>query len=242
MTVRELLAKSFRTIHVLGAGDPMADDEAADAFDLLNGVIEQASIDKMLTYYQTDLIIPLVGNQVSYTIGPASTTPDVVAVRPVEVLAGFARRGSIDLPMFMGSKQDYNTISKKDITIAAWEMMAYYEPQFPKGILYLFPVPLDSLTTVYLTVSNQIAPFTSLDDVVSLPPGYRMWLQYKTAFRLAPEYGMSFTVDMVSNLLDAESAVRRNNIKPMPVAGTGLSSLTKQPSGAYNVYSDTTRR
>ena len=241
MTVRDLLAKAFRTIHVLGAGEAMADDEASDALDILNGIIEQANIDKLLSTYQTDLVIPLVGNKTSYTIGPASSTPDVTATRPVEILSAFARRGTIDLPIFVGTKQDYNLISKKDITIAAWEMMLYYEAQFPKGLLYLFPVPLDTLTTVYLTVNNAVAPFATLDDVVSFPPGYRMWLQYKAASRLAPEYGMPMGVDNISNLLDAESALKRNNIKPMPVAGTGLTSLSKQPSGAYNIYSDSTR-
>lgn len=242
MTVRDLLTKSFKTIRVLGDGEPMTDSEATDALDICNGVIEQSNIDKLMTLYQTDLLIPLVANQVSYTIGPASSSPDVIATRPVEVLSAFARRGNIDLPIFVGSKQDYNLVSKKDITIAAWEMMVYYEAQFPKGLLYLFPVPLDTLTTVYLTVTNQTAPFETLDDTVSFPPGYRMWLQYKTSMRLAPEYGKTFTTDMMANLLDAESALKRNNIKSMPVAGTGLTGLTKQPSAAYNVYSDTTRK
>lgn len=242
MTVRDLLVKSMKTIHVLAAGEAMTDEEATDAFDVLNGVIEQSNIDKLTSYYQTDLVIPLVSNQVSYTIGPASSSPDVTATRPVEILSAFARRGNIDLPIFVGSKQDYNLVSKKDITIAAWEMMCYYEAQFPKGRLYLFPVPLDTLTTVYLTVNNAIAPFVTLDDLVSFPPGYRTWLQYKTAMRLAPEYGMTFTDDMKFNLTDAESSLKRNNSKSMPVSGTGLTGLTKQPSAAYNIYSDTTRK
>lgn len=241
MTVRDLLEKSFRTIHVLGVGESMATDEAADALDVLNGVLEQANIDKLMGSYQTDLLIPLVASQGSYTIGPSTSSPNVIATRPVEILNGFSRRGTIDLPLFIGAKQDYNQITKKDIGIAGWEMMVYYEAQFPKGVLYVYPVPLDALTTIYLTVMTAIAPFATLDDTVSMPPGYRVWLQYKTAMRLAPEYGMTFTTDMLSNLLDAESALKRNNIKPMPVARTGLSDLSKISSGAYNIYSDTSK-
>lgn len=241
MTVRDLLEKSFRTIHVLGVGESMATDEAADALDVLNGVLEQANIDKLMGSYQTDLLIPLVANQGSYTIGPSTSSPNVIATRPVEILNGFSRRGTIDLPLFIGSKQDYNQITKKDLGIAGWEMMVYYEAQFPKGVLSVYPVPLDTLTTIYLTVMTAIAPFSTLDDTVSMPPGYRVWLQYKTAMRLAPEYGMTFTTDMLSNLLDAESALKRNNIKPMPVARTGLSDLSKISSGAYNIYSDSSK-
>lgn len=241
MTVRDLLVKSFRTIHVLGAGESMADDEAADALDDLNGVLEQANNDKLMGNYQTDLLIPMVSNQSSYTIGPASSSPNVTATRPVQILDGFSRRGNIDLPVFVGTKQDYNDVTNKNISIAGWESMVYYEAQFPKAVLYVYPVPLDTLTTIYLTVINPIAAFTTLDDVVSMPPGYRVWLQYKTAMRLAPQYGMSFTVDMVSNLLDAESSLKRNNIKPMPVAKVGLSGLSQPSSGAYDIYSDVTK-
>lgn len=241
MTVRDLLVKSFRTIHVLGAGESMANDEATDALDDLNGVLEQANNDKLMGNYQTDLLIPLVSNQTSYTIGPASSTPNVIATRPVEILGGFSRRGNVDLPVFVGTKQDYNQVTQKNIGIAGWESMVYYEAQFPAALLYVYPVPLDTLTTIYLTVMNPIAPFVTLDDVVSMPPGYRVWLQYKTAMRLAPQYGMSFTVDMVNNLLDAESSLKRNNIKPMPIAKVGLSGISKAASGAYNVYTDTSK-
>jgi len=240
-TVRDLLTKAFRTIHVLGAGESMNDDEATDALDILNGVVEQANIDKLMGSYQTDLVVPLVSNKLSYTIGPEGSTPDVIATRPVEILSGFSRRSTIDLPVFVGSKQDYNQITKKDVGVAGWEMLVYYEARWPSGVLYVYPTPLDALTTIYLTVMNDVAAFTSLDDLVSMPPGYRVWLQYKTAMQLAPEYGMTFTVDMISNLLDAESSLKRNNIKPMPVAKTGLSALSQMSSGAYNVYTDTTK-
>ena len=241
MTVRDLLEKVFRTIHVLGAGEAMSADESSDAFDALNGVIEQANIDKLMSPYRTNLIVPMDSSQTSYTIGPASTTPNVVATRPVEILSAFSRRSSIDLGVTVGTKLDYDRIAKKDITIAGWESMVYYEATFPKGTLYVYPVPQDTLTSIYLTVLNDVAAFSTLDDTVSMPPGYRVWLQYKTAMRLAPEYGMPFTVDMVSNLLDAESALKRNNVKPLPVAQTGLSGLTKDHSGSYNIYSDTSK-
>lgn len=240
-TVRDLLEKSFRTIHVLGAGESMTDDEATDAFDILNGVLEQANIDKLMGSYQTDLVVPMQSSKSSYTIGPSNTTPDVIAARPVEILSGFSRRSTIDLPLFIGAKEDYNQITKKDIPIAGWEMMVYYEATFPKGTLYVYPVPLDTATTIYLTVMTAIAAFATLDDIIAMPPGYRVWLQYKTAMRLAPEYGMTFTTDMISNFLDAESALKRNNIKPMPVSRTGLSELSRPRSGAYEIYSDTSK-
>lgn len=238
MTVRDLLEKSFRTIHVLGDGESMAASEASDALDDLNAVVEQANNDKLLGNYKTNLIVPLVGGQTSYTIGPASSSPNVTADRPVEILSGFSRRANVDLPLFIGAKEDYDRITQKTVSIAGWETMVYYEAQFPKAVLFVYPVPQDTLTSIYLTVMNQVAMFSTLDDTVSVPPGYRMWLQYKTAMRLAPQYGQTFTTDMIDNLLDIEGSLKRNNIKPMPVAQTGLAGLSRTPSGAYDVYSD----
>ncbi|NJN35962.1 MAG: hypothetical protein HC794_01575 [Nitrospiraceae bacterium] len=141
----------------------------------------------------------------------------------------------------MGAKQDYDAIVRKDISTATWESLVYYEATFPKGTIYIYPVPADTLTTIYLTVMNDLAGFTTLDDVVSLPPGYRVWLQYKLGMRMAPEYGKTFTADMGANMLDVEGALRRNNIKPMPVAESGLSGLSSPRSGAYDIYSDRSR-
>ncbi|NJN35963.1 MAG: hypothetical protein HC794_01580 [Nitrospiraceae bacterium] len=104
MTVRDLIEKSFRTIKVLGAGEHLNDDESTDALDALNGIIEQANLDKLMGTYQTTLTIPLVGGQSSYTIGPASSTPHVTAVRPIEILSGYSRRASNGCPAVRGSQ------------------------------------------------------------------------------------------------------------------------------------------
>lgn len=234
MDVRGLITKSLRTIHVLGSDEYPAADDALDALDILNGIIEQANIDKLLGYYQTTVSFPMVVDKSVYTIGPASSTPDITATRPVEVLSAFSRRNNIDHPIGVGSRQDYNDFAMKSAGVAGWEWFLYYEPSFPKASIYLYPVPKDTLTTVFITVMAEVVSYTTIDDVVSLPPGYRTWLQYKAAERLAPEYGFEFTDAMRSILMEAEAAIMRNNIKPMPVITTDVPKST----GKYNIYSD----
>lgn len=239
MTVRDLLTKAFRFVKILGADEPMAADEAGDALITLNEVIEQANIDKLLAYYLTSITFPTVAEQLAYTVGPASTTPDVVAPRPVEIIDGFSRRDGSDYPLFIASKEDYNYIQRKDIGIAGWEQSVYYEATWPKGTFYLYPKPTDALTTVNLSVMADIPAFAALSDAVSLPPGYGFWLRAKTGERLAAEYGHPFTMAMSKLLLEAEVSIKKNNLKPMPVARTGLSGLTG--SGRYDINSDRVR-
>jgi hypothetical protein len=239
MTVRDLIEKAFKTIKVLGASEHLDSEEIADAFDALNGIIEQVSIDKLMGSYQTQVTVPMVSDQFIYTIGPVSSSPHVTAPRPVEILSGFSRRSGTDTPLTVGAKQDYDSIAKKDVKVAAWIQFVYYEAAFPKGSIYVYPVPADTLTTVYLTVMNELVSFATIDDVVSLPPGYRVWLQYKLGQRMAPEYGMVFTEAMSFNLLEVEETLKKNNIKPLPMISAGIPNGGS--GGAYNVHSDRSR-
>ena len=241
MTVRDLLTKAFRFIRVLGVGEAMASDEADDALITLNSVIEQANIDKTLAYYQTSIVFTTIAAKVSYTIGPASTTPDVVAPRPVEILSGYSRRSNVDYPLFVGSKQDYDRIQYKNIQVAGWEKTIYYEAAWPKGTVYLYQVPQDTSTELHLATMAEVPVYSTLDDVVSLPPGYSFWLQCATGKRLAPEYGMPFTTDMAAVFEDVQASIKRNNLKPTPIALTGLSGLTSRNPG-YNILTDGTNR
>ena len=239
-TARDVITRAFRFIHVLGASETLTTDEAGEALDVLNGIIEQANVEKLLGYYKTEIVFPCVGNQAAYTIGPASTTPHVTAPRPVEILSGYSRRGSIDLPIFIANKEDYDSVRQKNVGIAGWQQMAYYEPTWPKGTITFYQVPIDTLTEIHLTVMAEIAAFATLDSAVSFPPTYTFWMIYKLGERLSPEYGMEFTQKMQDILTDTVAALKRNNVKPMPVAGTGLSGLSS--GGKYNVYSDNSRK
>lgn len=236
-TVRDVINRAFRVIHVLGAGESLTTDESSDALVVLNEIIEQTTIDKLLGYYKIEVTFPSVQSQSVYTIGPASSSPHVTSPRPVEILSAFSRRLSQDVPMQVLNKQDYDNINMKSLGIAGWFQGVYYEPTWPKGTMTFYMVPLDTLTEIHITASAEIPQFATLDDSVSLPPGYKPWMTYKLAERLSPEYGMEFTQKMQDILTEAESAVKRNNIKPMPIATTGLSRLSGD-GGKYNVYGD----
>ena len=241
MTVRDLITKAFVTSRILGVGEPLPTDEATDALDLLNGILEQGNLDKLLSYYETEIVFTLTANKLSYTIGPASAAPDVTAVRPVEILSAFSRRNSIDLPMRVShQKADYDQIRLKSLTVSGWEEFVYYQASFPAGVCYFYMRPNDGLTEAHLTVKADLTAFASLDDTVSMPPGYRTWLQYKLAQRLSPEHGLTFPDGLQAILTETEAALQRNNVKPLPIISSGLAGISSV-SGGYNVYADTTR-
>lgn len=243
MTVRDLITRSMRFVHILGDGEDPTDTEGKDALQVLNELVDITQIDKLLAFFQTEIVFPFVGGKLSYTIGPTSTSPDVVvAARPVEILSGFTRRQNIDLPMFIGAKQDYDNIqTKSTVIIGGWETMVYYEAAYPKGTLFFYGVPADNASEAHLTISAMLSQFLTLDDEIVLPPGYNQWFRYTLAQHLAPEFGFTFTEEMKELQINSQALVKANNSKPMPISQSDAMGLTSRSPSGYNVYSDTTR-
>lgn len=240
-SVRDLILRSFRIAHILGHGEPLGTPEAGEAFYQLNDLIEQANTNKLFAVYQTEITIPLASAKVSYTVGPttASPMPDVITVRPVEILSAFTRRNGVDYPVFVShDKADYDRVVLKGLTIEGWSSAIYYQAGYPAGTIFVYPVPLNTDTTLYVTVQASVTPFTALEDEVIMPPMYFSWLQYKLAERLCPEYGQTWSKENIAILAEVEDVLTTNNIKPMPVSDTGLVGLSSGRVSSYNVYSD----
>jgi hypothetical protein len=66
----EIISRSLKDIGALEAGETPTTDAAQDAFDMLNDLLDQWSNEREMISYQTEIIFPVVQNQVQYTIGP----------------------------------------------------------------------------------------------------------------------------------------------------------------------------
>lgn len=223
-TVRNLIEMAYRIAKVIGRGEALDDVTANEGGYLLNDIIEQATIEKIFSSYQTEITFPLVAGQASYTIGPGLA--QVVAARPTEILSGYVRRQNIDYPVSLShSKSDYDGIAIKTLQAGGWSTFVYYQASHPLGTLFLYPVPSDNDSTLTLTVSSETAAYSSLEDEVLLPPTYFAWLQYKLASRIAPDYGQPWSEDNTAILENIEGALVRNNLKPAQRVSVGLSEL-----------------
>jgi len=69
-TPYDIITRSLKDIGALAAGEIPTADEAQDAFDMLNDMCAQWSNENMMVFYKTEIIFPVVQNQVQYTIGP----------------------------------------------------------------------------------------------------------------------------------------------------------------------------
>ena len=66
----QIISRALKDIGALEAGETPTADAAQDAFEMLNDIVGQWSNEAMMVYYTSEIIFPVVSNQIQYTIGP----------------------------------------------------------------------------------------------------------------------------------------------------------------------------
>ena len=66
----DIISRALKDIGALEAGETPTPEATADAFDMLNDLIDQWSNEEMMVYYKNEIVFPIVPGQTQYTIGP----------------------------------------------------------------------------------------------------------------------------------------------------------------------------
>lgn len=72
-TALDIVTRSLKVVGAYAPGDPIDADDANDAFDMLNDLLETNSNSTMMVPYITEIIFPLVTGTYQYTIGNGGT-------------------------------------------------------------------------------------------------------------------------------------------------------------------------
>lgn len=100
-TPLDIITRAMKDIGALAAGEVPTVDEAQDGFDLMNDMLDQWSNENMMVFYKTEIIFPVVQNQIQYTIGPngqvGSTFTGSIAGTVLTVAANSVTKGAITI-------------------------------------------------------------------------------------------------------------------------------------------------
>lgn len=173
----------------------------------------------------------------TYTVG---TGGDINIPRPDRLEKAYLRQlvntypNQVDTPMdLLQSYEDYSLISLKNLTSLSFQM--FYDPAFPMGVLYPWPVPNYGLYELHILVKAQIGAYTSLTQVLEIPPEYEGGIEWNLAERIRAAYGLPPAEDISRFAKDAMNLIRNANTQiprlQMPRDLTVNTSL-------YNIYSD----
>lgn len=183
----------------------------------------------------------------SYTVGPAgdfSTGTSANSVRPARIESAFLRMQNVgvnpvDYPVeIMASRQDYDRITLKNLSTIS--SCLFYDPAFPLGSVYFWPIPPASSYTMFISVLEQLPnQFANQAVVLEIPFEYYIAIVSNLAMRLRARYGITtYPGDVLPG--QAKSSLRtlmNSNVAiPELVMPKGLPGV---PAGAgYNIFSD----
>jgi hypothetical protein len=224
---------------VYAPAEPMLDADAATGFQELRAMMDKWSNESLACYCNVENNLPLVINQTQYTIGPGG---DLNVRRPIALNEGTGAAYLMDsnqviYPVDVIQQDLWNLIGLRTITSTLPDTI-FYDPQYPLGILNVFPQPLAQYN-LFFDSRLQLQELTSLSTVFSLPPGYenaivpnlaiKMWGTYCSKRGEIPRW-------LKDEAGEALASVKRSNIKISPSRyDLAIISRAKSP---YNIFSD----
>ena len=246
-TFLDIIRDAFIEIGVIAAGEPLEQTHAAYGGRKLNRLVDGWNADEMYifakvfaTYAIPTNAAPNADASVSFTIGPATNLPAPVfavpqGTRPVRIAAANIILNTVTPPVK----------SRLEIRDRAWWSSQrvpgitsqiptdlYYEPSWPLGTIYLWPVE----TLAYLLeleLESQILGEATNNLAVkfSLPPAYEKAIVLSLAEDLQAPYGSPIDVSALAAKARAEmkgpnlAAPTLNLAAGVPTGSRGLPSF-----------------
>jgi hypothetical protein len=211
-TALDLLTGALRKIGQYAPGETLSDSDANDALDTLNGMLDLWSTQELGVYNQIETVVSLTAGQSSYTVGTGAYFD---LERPLRMVRAYTRvstgQGGVDFPCQLVTLEKYTAIGLK-YQPGPWPKIAYYNTGFPTGNLIVWPVPQSAVE--FHLWSDVVFSSVALTDVIALPRGYFLGLQYALAELLCSEYGMPVPADIRRFAGEFKALIKSLNATP----------------------------
>lgn len=232
-TARDLLTLALNDAGVVGIGQTAKAEDINKAFDRLNILLAQWRRKRWLVYRLVQTSKTSTG-ATSYTVG---TGGDFNVARPDKIEDAFLRllnsTPNVDYPLtVLAAREDYNRIRVKSLN--AFPSYVFYDPDYPTGALYPWPVPTASIYAIHITTKQVLPAFANLTDSINLPEEYHGALLYNMALRLRVAYRLPRDEKLEDLSRDALNVIRESNAQ---IARLQMPAALQRGPG-YDVYSD----
>ncbi len=238
MTARSLIARAFRLLGVLAAGETPAAQEETDAFEALNAFVGILATQRLSIPVEERHVYPLTSGIGTYTLGPGG---DFDQARPVTIpRASVIVNSTSDQPLELGIEvldtQQFQSLPVKNVQ-SAIPLCVYPDYAFPLMNVTFWPVPNVVTLEAVLYTPTALVNFANLTATYVAPPGYEEMFAYNLALRLAAEYGRPVDPDVRKFAMDGLALVKKANIRMVEL--TLPAEILARSTGKYNWRSDT---
>jgi hypothetical protein len=204
-----LIESAMRVVGIIssGAGETPTADEANDALDSLNDLLESMSLENLFVWGSADQTFTTVAGQASRTIGP--TGQFVATARPVRISGAYCTVSGVDFPIQIIGQQEYNDIPLKTQQQQIIERLLYVN-DFPNGIVTLWPTPASAVPLV-LSIDRVMTQVASTATALTFPPGYLNYMKHALGIMLSPDYGVTPSQAVIDIARGSRAAIKRAN-------------------------------
>lgn len=211
-TANDLIKSAAIKLGAIQTGETLSADEVSDSLAILNSWLDSESTVKGMIYHIQQESFTWNANQASQTIG---TGGDFNTTRPIHIEDGtyFRDVNTIDDPItILRDRQSYDSLASKTDTTTFPEIL-YYEPDYPLGVLYVYPVPSQNIT--FKLNSWKALQVFALTDNLAMPPGYQWMIENNLAVHLEPVFSVPCPERVKREAIDSKKRVKRINHVPL---------------------------
>lgn len=218
-------------------------DETPSASDMdvalraANVMLDRWASQNLLLRSDTTVSFSTTVNKASYTV--AASGADITAAKLIRVHSGYVTSGNIDYPLDIITKEMYNNLDDKGVSVSR-PMYVAYDPGAAQqtvqtGTIYLYYTP-DKVYPVKLEATAYFTEFVNFTDTVTFEPAYYEALIYGLAVRLFRRYADDKT-PVPQDLMNIASESLKN-LKNMNSERVPAMLDIPGVRGIYNVLTD----
>lgn len=223
------------------AGRQYSPSQSTEGLAVLNSMLDKWQTQRLFCYVISRIVVPIVPNQVSYTIG---INGDIAINRPEKLWgAGYVFTDvdpEVEVPLEVYNDQQWKANTIKSFT-APIPYAIYYKAGFDaqgNGLIFLWPIPQNNANfTLYVWDNTVLNNVPLLTTSLMFPPGYQSAIEYNLAVEIAarfPRAKMRAEVPMLAR--EAKAWVKNVNAPVIyQVMDAGAGGVADQRGGRFNV-------
>lgn len=238
-TVRDIVTLSLTELGVYSPGDSIDDSDAETGLDVLNQLLDHWSTMSLACFAVLEQSFVLQVGKASYTIG-TSGGADLNVTRPVRLIEGSGAAYLQDAnknnyPVDVVTRDKWNLIGLRTATSDVPDTI-FYDPQFPLGVINVFPQPLVA-NTMFFDSFQQLGSLADLNAAFSFPPGYKAAIQSNLSVWLGPWFKNAVvSTDVKMRASKTLKAIKRAN-RRTPI-GVYDNYIVSRAQPTYNIFTD----
>lgn len=237
-TAREMIQDALEMLRVYAPGEDASAPDMARGFSVLNDLNDSWSNESLTCFAWLTQTFTLIPNKSQYTVGALGA--DITGPRPLRVSDAPGSAYLLDTNNNRYGIDVLDQLMWNLITTAVQNSdlpdTLFYDPQFPLGIINIWPTPTIGYTCSFLSYL-QLTAFTNLDTDVGFPPGYKLAYTANLAVSLKPYFkNAALETSTAKVASESKANIKRTNMRTQIAVFDP--ELVSRGNQVYNIYSD----